>query len=206
MNINKYIVGLTGGIGCGKTTIANLFADLGVNIIDADLIARELVKPQTPALLQIINTFGPDIVDNDGNLNRKLLREKVFNNPKDLVWLNELLHPLIRQEILSQVKQSKSPYCILVAPLLLENKLDALVNHILVIDIDEQSQFDRVTKRDSSSESDVKRIMANQISRDERLAKADTVINNSSTDLTNAKAQVIILNQFFCDEVQRLNA
>jgi dephospho-CoA kinase len=124
--VSQIIIGLTGGIGSGKTTIANMFATLGIDIIDADIIAREVVQPNSPALGQIKQHFGDKVIFADGNLNRALLREKIFSCNHEKKWLNDLLHPLIRQSITSQLEQATSPYCLLVAPLLIENKLNAL--------------------------------------------------------------------------------
>ncbi len=149
--MSHYIIGLTGGIGSGKTTIANMFAELGVDVIDADIIARQVVEPNTPALIAIQQRFGADMIAVDGQLNRSLLRTKVFNNEEDKSWLNNLLHPLIRQQMQSQTLAAQSPYCLLVVPLLIENNLTAMVNRVLVIDVDEQTQLQRASQRDNNS-------------------------------------------------------
>jgi len=177
--MSKIIIGLTGGIGSGKTTIANMFLALGIDIIDADIIAREVVEPNSPALGKIQQHFGDKLILADGNLNRALLREKIFSSNHEKEWLNNLLHPLIRQSITAQLKQATSPYCLLVAPLLIENKLDALVNKVLVVDVTEPVQLSRTLKRDKSNEQVIKSIMASQLSRSERLSAADDVINNN---------------------------
>ena len=177
--MSQIIIGLTGGIGSGKTTIANMFATLGIDIIDADIIAREVVQPNSPALGQIKQHFGDKVIFTDGNLNRALLREKIFSCDQEKKWLNELLHPLIRQSITSQLKEATSPYCLLVAPLLIENKLDALVHKVLVIDVKESVQLTRTLRRDKSNEQVIKSIMASQLSRTDRLSAADDVINNN---------------------------
>jgi len=177
---NKFIIGLTGGIACGKTTIANKFKQYGIDIIDADIVAREVVEPGTSALAEIIQYFGKDIVSTSGQLNRSLLRTIIFSDEQKKVWLNQLLHPLIRQSMIKQIEATTSQYCILVAPLLIENNLHQLVNRILVIDINEDSQIIRATKRDPSNELEIKRIIASQIPRNQRLLKADDIINNES--------------------------
>jgi len=178
----KFIVGLTGGIACGKTTIANSFKQHNIDIVDADIVAREVVEPGMPALEEIIQYFGEDIVLDSGQLNRSLLRTIIFSDEQKKVWLNQLLHPLIRQSMLKQIETTTSQYCLLVAPLLIENNLHQLVNRILVIDIHEDIQIVRATQRDPSNEQEIKRIIASQIPRKQRLLKADDVINNESTD------------------------
>ena len=177
--MSQFIIGLTGGIGSGKTTIANMFAALGIDIIDADIIAREVVQPDSPALNKIKQHFGDKLLFADGTLNRVLLRENIFSCENKKLWLNNLLHPLIRKAITSQLKKASSPYCLLVAPLLIENKLDALVNKVLVIDVSELAQLTRTLERDKSNEQIIKSIMASQLSRLERLSAADDVINNN---------------------------
>lgn len=176
---SKFVVGLTGGIGSGKTTITNIFADFGIDIIDADIVAREVVEPGSKALSQIVDHFGKMFINDDGQLNRPLLRRHIFNNDENKQWLNNLLHPLIRQGMLHKLNASTSEYCILVAPLLIENKLDKLVNRVLVIDVSEKIQIERTTKRDPSSREEVQRIIKSQISREDRLAKADDIIDNN---------------------------
>lgn len=191
----KIVIGLTGGIGCGKTTVANFFSDLGIDIIDADIAARKVVAPNSSALLQISQHFGKTFIMPDGSLNRALLRSQIFSNEADKQWLNNLLHPLIRQTMLEEIQQSQSPYCLLVAPLLIENNLQSLVARILVIDISESAQVKRAVLRDPSSSDEIKRIIASQISREDRLKHADDIIDNSSSDLSLIKASVIKLDQ-----------
>ncbi|TWX56930.1 dephospho-CoA kinase [Colwellia hornerae] len=196
---NKVVIGLTGGIGCGKTTIANFFADLGIDIIDADIAARKVVAPNSNALLQISQHFGKPFIMPDGTLNRPLLRSQIFSNELDKQWLNNLLHPLIRQTMLEEIQQSQSPYCLLVAPLLIENNLQSLVARILVIDISQSAQIKRAVLRDPSSIDEIKRIIASQISREDRLKHADDIIDNSGADLNLIKTSVIKLDQKYRD-------
>ena len=186
----NYIVGLTGGIGCGKTTVSDLFQALGVPVIDADIVARQVVAPGSPCLTAITEHFGPDILLESGELNRSLLRQKVFSNTEDKTWLNNLLHPAIRQKILSELAEVQSAYAILVAPLLLENGLEQYVQRVLVIDVPESVQVRRTLARDNTSEEQVKAIMAAQLPRQERLKRADDVIANDSSvaDLTSKVA------------------
>jgi len=175
-----YIVAITGGIGSGKTTIANQFAELGIDIVDADVIAREVVEPGTPALAAIAAQFGPEMLDPQGQLDRRRLRERVFSDPDAKAWLNGLLHPLIRQEMLRQCANARSPYCLLVVPLLIENRLTQLANRVLVIDVDEATQIERTCRRDGVSRAQAEAILAAQASRAERLAAADDVLDNQN--------------------------
>jgi len=194
-NSNKIVIGLTGGIGSGKSTIANFFAELGVDIIDADIAARKVVEAKGSALVQISQYFGPQFILADGTLNRPLLRSQIFTNEQDKLWLNNLLHPLIRQQMLDEIQLSQSPYCLLVAPLLIENKLQSLVERVLVIDVTEAEQIKRTILRDPSSRDEIKRIITSQIPRKDRLQHADDVIDNSESDLTIIKNNVIKLDQ-----------
>lgn len=196
-NAKKIVIGLTGGIGSGKTTIANLFAELGIEIVDADIAARTVVEPNSKALAQISQHFGPQFIQADGTLNRPLLRSQIFRNEQDKLWLNNLLHPLIRQTMLDDIQQCQSPYCLLVAPLLIENNLQSLVARILVVDISEAEQIKRSVLRDPSSSDEIKRIISSQIPRNERLKHADDVINNSASDLTLIRNTVKKLDEIY---------
>ena len=186
----NYIVGLTGGIGSGKTTVSTMFAEKGITIVDADIVAREVVEPNSQALINIAQHFGDDILLANGQLNRSLLRSKVFADENEKQWLNNLLHPLIRESILAQLSQSKGDYCILSAPLLFENNLQQFVNRKLVIDVSVATQLARTCLRDKSNESEVMAIINSQISRDKRLLLADDVIDNETSDLASVQAQV----------------
>ena len=193
-----FIVGLTGGIGSGKSTIAQQFVELGITCIDADLTAREVVQPGEPALDAISKHFGETILLADGSLDRRKLREEIFANPLAREWLNELLHPLIRQRMLHQCQQADSPYCILMVPLLFENNLQSLVQRTLVIDVDEATQIRRTMQRDKTTKEQVKAIIAAQYSRQQRLTLADDVIINTD-DVTSEQRQsrVISLHQTY---------
>ena len=193
--MSDFIIGLTGGIGSGKTTVSNMFAELGVDIIDADVVAREVVEPNSIALTAIENHFGAEYINAQKQLDRVKLRTRIFSNPEDKEWLNNLLHPLIRQSMVAQLSNAQSDYCILVAPLLLENGLNKLVGRVLVVDIDEESQITRTVARDPSSQEEIKRIIASQMSRNERINSADDIINNQNNDLEKIKQQVQELNQ-----------
>ncbi len=176
--MSKFIVGLTGGIGSGKTTIANMFAELGIELVDADIIAREVVEIGSKGLHEIRAHFGDSILNKDRSLNRAKLRELIFSQPDERQWLNDLLHPVIRSEILKRLESTTSPYAILVAPLLFENGLDRLVNLSLLVDISPEQQLFRTIDRDSVSSEQIRNIIDSQVPRAERLLKADDVIDN----------------------------
>ncbi|WP_421218674.1 dephospho-CoA kinase [Aeromonas jandaei] len=192
-----YVVAITGGIGSGKTTIANQFAELGIDVVDADVIAREVVESGTPALAAIADHFGPDVITPDGQLDRRRLREQVFSNPSAKAWLNALLHPLIRSEMQRQCAAARSPYCLLVVPLLVENKLTDLANRVLVVDVDEATQIERTCRRDGVTAEQAKAIIAAQASRSERLAAADDVIENLNGSEMATKARILTLHETY---------
>ncbi len=174
------IAGLTGGIGSGKSTVARLFGELGVHWVDADDVAREVVEPGTPALARIAEHFGEKILTSEGTLDRAQLRGIVFEEPEERVWLESLLHPIIRDELIRQLNPEnyQLPYVLLVSPLLLETDQHELVDRIIVIDVPEETQIQRTMARDTNSREQVERIIAAQISREDRLARADEVIDN----------------------------
>ncbi|MBY6063867.1 dephospho-CoA kinase [Pseudidiomarina sediminum] len=173
-----WVLGVTGGIGSGKTTVTDLFAALGITIVDADVIARHIMDPGGPALNAVIERYGEQALQADGQLNRAWLRERIFQDNDAKAWLNALTHPLIRTQIHRQLEQAASPYVILSAPLLVENKLTELCDRVLVVDVPEEVQRQRTIKRDQVSAAQVELIMQSQCSREERLAFADDVINN----------------------------
>lgn len=175
-----YIVALTGGIGSGKTTIANEFAKLGVPLVDADIIARQVVEPGTSALNAIIQHFGKSILNPNGTLNRNSLREIIFSHIEEKRWLNNLLHPIIRAETHRQLQQADYMYVLWVIPLLIENSLTHLADRILVIDVTEEEQISRTMIRDNISREHACNILKAQVSRETRLSFADDVITNHS--------------------------
>lgn len=177
----KFIVGLTGGIGSGKSTITNILSKYHIDIVDADIVAREVVAPNSDGLQEISQYFGDDFILPDGGLNRGLLRQHIFSHPKDKEWLNNLLHPMIREALFHQINLTSSPYCVLVAPLLFENNLHSHMDHVVVIDVSEATQIERTCARDHNTVAEVKRIIASQISRQARLDGADTIINNEGS-------------------------
>lgn len=175
----SYTVALTGGIGSGKSTVANAFAGYGVEIIDADVIARQVVEPGQPALNKIAARFGPAILQADGTLNRAALRQTIFNSPADKNWLNQLLHPLIQAETRRQLQAARSPWCLWVVPLLVENRLEKQADRVLVVDVDPAIQLARTIARDQISREQAEKIIAAQATRAARLAVADDIIENS---------------------------
>ncbi|MCE9956876.1 dephospho-CoA kinase [Aeromonas rivipollensis] len=192
-----YVVAITGGIGSGKTTVANQFAALGIEVVDADLIAREVVEPGTPALAAIASHFGPGILDEQGRLDRRALRERIFSDPAAKSWLNALLHPIIRSEMLRQCAAANSPYCLLVVPLLVENRLTELADRVLVIDVDEATQIERTCRRDGVSLEQAQAILASQASRSERLAMADDVLDNQSGTTETIRERILALHETY---------
>lgn len=194
--MSNMVVGLTGGIGVGKTTVTDMFAKFGIEIIDADVIARQVVMPGTTALAEIAKQFGSEVLTDKGELNRPILRSRVFSNENEKNWLNNLLHPLIRKEIQTQLASAASPYCILVAPLLIENALTQLVDHVLIIDLDEQTQRQRAAARDGTSPEEINKIMDNQANRESRLKVADQIILNDG-NISQLHKKVEELHQFY---------
>ena len=174
-----YIVALTGGIGSGKSTVAHAFARLGITIIDADIIARQVVEPNTPALNAIEAHFCRRVIQADGTLNRRQLRECIFSDSSEKAWLNALLHPIIHQETQRQIAAARSPYVLWVVPLLVENQLQHKADRTLVIDVSRETQIQRTMARDHVSREHAEQILAAQATREARLAVADDVIDNN---------------------------
>jgi dephospho-CoA kinase len=187
-------IGLTGGIGTGKSTLASLFADLGVPIIDADVLAHELTVPGSTALQAIVDHFGAAILKSDGTLDRSQLARLVFNNQSERLWLEQLLHPRIQKEMLRQLMKLNTPYCIVVIPLLAETKNIHFLDRVLVIDAPESLQIERVQARNQLSTTQIKAILQSQCSREERAAIADDVIINEGS-LDKLKQAVRLLHE-----------
>jgi len=183
------IIGLTGGIGSGKTTVCNYFSALGIPVIDADVAAREVVQPGQPGLSQIIEIFGQDILTSANTLNRSKLREQIFSDESSRKKLEAILHPLIRQQMDKKLAGLKTPYAILAIPLLLESGRRKGIDRILVIDAEESQQIARACQRDHQSKNQIHTIIAAQCSRKDRLSAADDVIYNTG-DLEQLNSQV----------------
>lgn len=175
------VIALTGGIGSGKSTVAERFAALGVPVIDADLLAREQVLPGTPGLQEIIRAFGPDMLSDSGVLDRDRLRQRIFQDPSARKRLESILHPRIRAEMQQRVREVTTPYVVLVIPLLIESNQTDLADRILVVDTPEALQIERVRHRDRQSIEQVRAALRSQCGRAERLAIADDVIVNDDT-------------------------
>ena len=190
-----WVVGITGGIGCGKTAASDYLAAKGIIVVDSDQIARQVVEPGQPAWRAIVDHFGAhQVLLPDQQLNRAWLRTRVFEQPEERLWLEQQTHPAIRQQTQQQLAQASSPYAILASPLLFESGQQALVQRTLVIDLPESLQLQRASQRDGNSEEQIRRIMNAQISREERLQQADDVVNNAGS-LANLQQQLDALHQ-----------
>ncbi|WP_342662807.1 dephospho-CoA kinase [Oceanospirillum beijerinckii] len=172
------IIGLTGGIGSGKTAASDYFTSLGVLIVDADVVAREIVEPHKPVWQQIVNHFGSEAINEDQSLNRPWLRQTVFQQPEERQWLESVTHPAIREEIIQQLQQPTEHYAMLVSPLLFESGQSDMTQRNLLIDVPVELQLSRTCARDNNNEDQVKAIIAAQMSREERRARADDIIVN----------------------------
>ncbi|MGF1779353.1 dephospho-CoA kinase [Vibrio nomapromontoriensis] len=191
----SYVIGLTGGIASGKTTVANLFRDeFNIELVDADVVAREVVAKGSTGLNAITAQFGPSILLPSGELNRTALREHIFASEQDKQWINNLLHPMIRQRMQVLLDNSTSPYTLFVVPLLIENGLNSMADRVLVVDVDEETQIYRTMTRDGVPESQVRSILNSQADRETRLAYADDVIDNN-TNNAQLLSQVTQLHQ-----------
>lgn len=194
--MKPWTLGLTGGIGSGKSAVAEHFVELGVDVIDADQAARWVVEPGRPALAAIAEHFGTQVLQADGQLNRSVLREQIFAAPTQRRWLENLLHPLIAQEVEQFLANAQSPYAILVSPLLIESGQYKLTQRVLVIDVPERLQIERTMRRDQLSVEQVQAILAVQANREERLRHADDVLSNDR-DLAWIRSEVERLHAFY---------
>ena len=176
-----FVVGITGGIGSGKSAVTDHLETLGITVVDADKVARVVVEPGTSGLAAIVEHFGQDILLADGGLDRAALRKIVFDNPEERKVLEGITHPRIRDEIARQLSQASSPYVVLSSPLLLESGQNTFTDYVVVVDVPEEVQLRRTMARDDNSEALVKQIMAAQLDRQTRLARADTSITNDAS-------------------------
>jgi len=183
------IVGLTGGIGSGKSTVCKMFAKHGVPIISADAIAHELLKTHHEVFQAVKNKFGDEYIDDTSSIDRKKLRKTVFSHPEERLWLEDLLHPLIKEEIIEHTKNIVYPYCIVEIPLLVEVHWQELVDRVLLIDCTEEMQRKRAASRDQEIEEEIEHIIANQITREERRAASNDIIDNAG-DMLNLQKHV----------------
>lgn len=191
-----WILGLTGGIGSGKSAVAQHFIDLGIHCVDADHAARWVVEPGKPALAAIAAHFGPDVLQANGELDRAALRKRIFQAPEERRWLEALLHPLIGEEIAASLASATSPYAILVSPLLVESGQHKLTQRVLVVDAPEQLQVERTMLRDQASAEQVQAILKAQALREDRLKHADDVLLNDR-DLPWLQSEVERLHRFY---------
>jgi dephospho-CoA kinase len=194
--IELNIIGMTGGIGSGKTQVSLFFAELGISVVDTDQISRELVKSGSSNLQEIVAFFGSDILLTNGELNRSKLRQIIFSKPDKKQWLEALLHPQIRKLAWQQLAACHSSYAILVVPLLIESQHYDFVDRILVVDCEEDLQIERVMQRDQNDRSVAKGIISSQLTRKQRLSQADDVIENNGT-LAELKDKVRQLHEYY---------
>ena len=189
-------IGLTGGIGSGKSAACEIFSELGVPVIDADDIAHKLVKPGMPAFKEITRLFGNEVISVDGTLDRKIIRDRVFANEIDRKKLENILHPAVYEEIAVQVKSINSRYCIISIPLLLETDASKTVDRILVIDVPRELQLERAANRDKTNNSDIDAIIDSQISREARLSAADDIVDNRG-DINDLRKKICDIHEFY---------
>lgn len=202
---NPLQIGLTGGIASGKSLVADMFAELGVPIVDTDIVARDVVNPGTPALDEIRSAFGDGVINADGSLERKAMRDIVFADDVLRRKLEAILHPRIRTETEVRVAAIEADYLIIVVPLLAESPMKSMMDRILVVDCNEETQIERLMARDIESEEQARRIMATQASRTERLAIADDVIENNGS-VENVRRQVNALHEFYVGQSAKSEA
>ena len=192
------IIGLTGGIGSGKSAVSDKFKSLGITVVDADVAARTVVEPGQPALAEIERHFGSNILNQAGVLDRAQLREIMASDSEERVWLESVLHPKIGEQIAKELNESTSPYTIYVAPLLLETNSQKMCSRVLVVDVPKEIQIQRTAERDKVSEIQIEKIVAVQMEREERLEKADDVLVNTGT-IKELEEQVVKLHQKYLE-------
>lgn len=192
--MKKLVIGLTGGIGSGKSAVSAIFEELGIIVVDADIAARAVVEPGSRGLAQVADTFGLEVIQSDGTLDRALMRKIVFADPSKRKLLEAITHPLIREEIQRGLREATSPYAMLVSPLLLEAGQNTMTDRVLVVDVSVETQLARTMSRDDNDEAQVRAIIASQISREKRLEAADDVISNDGS-LEELRPKVLALHE-----------
>lgn len=190
------IVGLTGGIGSGKSAAANFFQNEGITVIDADDLSREVIEQDTPGFEKIVDCFGSAIIDSDGSINRAFLRQEVFDDEKKKKLLESIIHPLVRDLMIKKIAASQSPYSIIMVPLIFETNSMKNYNRILVIDCDPIVQLERAMLRDKNSKIQIQKIIDSQCSREERISIANDIIPNNDS-LENLKIRSIAMHKFY---------
>lgn len=196
--MTTFTVGLTGGIGSGKTAVSDYMKSLGVWVVDADESSRRVVEPGKPALEAIANHFGEDILLTDGSLDRAKLRQTIFAQPEEKAWLESLLHPLIGEDIINELARAEGHYNVLVSPLLLEIGQADLCQRVLVVDVPVEAQVMRTTARDNNSEDQVRKIIASQMDREHRRSRADDIVENDG-DLQDLHRAVDALHKQYLE-------
>ncbi|MDH3643735.1 MAG: dephospho-CoA kinase [Gammaproteobacteria bacterium] len=196
--MSKLVIGITGGIGSGKTAVSDRFAALGITVVDADIASRVVVEPGRPALDAIAEHFGDGAINDDGTLNRAELRKRVFADAAERKWLEQLTHPLINQYLQEQLAAAESPYAVLVSPLLAETGQSRFCQRIIVVDVPVELQVQRTMSRDANDEAQVRAIIAAQASREQRLELADDVIVNDQ-GLEHIDAEVQRLHEVYLE-------
>ena len=196
------IIGLTGGIGSGKSAAANFFQNEGINVIDADNLAREVIAQNTPGFKSVVDYFGSNIIDVDGSINRSKLRQEVFDNEQKKKVLESITHPLVRNLMEERIKTSKSSYSIIMVPLIFETKSMSAYNRILVIDCDPELQLERATLRDNNSREQIQKILDSQCSREQRLSIANDVIPNNDS-LDDLKTRSLSMHKFYLGLIKK---
>ena len=188
------IVGLTGGIGSGKSVAGDFFIELGIDVIDADHVSKNILDDNESAKKLFQEHFGEKFIDNNNNVDRALLRDEIFKNENKKEVLESIIHPLVREEIFNFIENSNSVYKIIMVPLIYETNSQDFYDKIVVVDCKEENQIIRASKRDNKTKNDIINIMKNQASSDERMSIADEVIKNDSS-LDDLKKQVIKVHQ-----------
>ena len=188
------VIGLTGGIGSGKSTVTRMFEQLGVPVIDTDILARKVVEPGSEALSEILQRFGPDYIQADGRMNRQAMRQRVFSDEQARAELEAILHPRIRKTVWDWVERQDAAYCIVVVPLLLEKDWQQYFDRILVVDVETEEQLQRTMARDGLSREEVLAIMHSQVTREQRCQAADDIISNHLQE-SALESRVLALHQ-----------
>ncbi len=196
-NFHTLSIVLTGGIACGKTAISDNFKKLEVPVFDTDVISRELTAKAQPLLIELEKTFGADIINSNGELNRRSLRLKVFGDDKALAKLNQITHPAIMNELRHRINECQAPYAIAVIPLFFEGKNQDIADRVLVADVNEHTQLQRLMQRDNIDEQTARNMIASQVSRQYRREHADDLIETDHTTLEEIGEAVIKLHRFY---------
>ncbi len=197
------VIGLTGSIGSGKSTVAHYFSELGVPVIDADSIAKELCCSGHQVFAKIVERFGNSILEQNGEIDRKKLRKIIFTDTTERIWLEDILHPLIIEEILNRIRNLSADYCVIVVPLLFETSMKNYINRVLVVDVNEEEQIHRAHLRDKENKNDIKAILSKQLSREEKVKLADDVILNDAS-FEELEKKVTDLHQFYVKLARRI--